>query len=86
MYIHERISIKGFPYMWISIHACQYFSVRLAQVAGRWRRPSYLADGAGPAWPIDDVSGLSSIHDGSGLDSIPARLPGRWCWPGLADR
>ena len=86
MYIHERISINGFPYMWISIYGYTYFWFRLARLAGRWRRPGYLATGASPAWPIDDVSGLNSIHDGSGLDSIPAWLPGRWCQPGLADR
>ena len=42
----------------------------LARLPGRWRRPGYLAAGAGLAWPIDDGPGLNSIHDGPGLDSI----------------
>ena len=32
MYIHERISINGFPYMWISIYGYTYFWFRLGLV------------------------------------------------------
>ena len=69
MYIHVRISINGFPYMWISIYGYTYFWFRLAWLAGRWRRPGYLAAGASPAWPIDDGPGYPKIRDSSVLYS-----------------